>query len=631
MCGICGIAFNDFNALADETRIKTMMRMIVHRGPDEEGLVISPGAAMGFRRLSIIDLATGNQPISNEDKSVFTVCNGEIYNYRELTARLKGLGHRFRSTSDAEVIVHLYEEYGSDFVKHLRGMFAIALWDTKRRELLLIRDRLGIKPLHYAVSSEGILFASEQKAILADSSVRRDMDTTALRDIFSFGFVPGNQTLFKDIRRIPPASLMRFKQGEFNIETYWKLDLNRESGKAEKKLSERDWAGLVREKLTESVESHLVSDVPVAAWLSPGIDSSAIVATMRRLGRMPAETFTMQCEDPAADETAENPVLNRYQGFRDIPNRLITLKKTDFNLMPEVVWHGEDPFTSATEIASTVLSRETGKDYKVVLTGEGSDEVFGGYTWYRIQKLLKPFLYLPVSFRRILTSFQGLRDRRPGATGFLSVSDPGIDLDHFSSMTGCSSYYQAGNAFFTPEIMRKIENSEQNHLLRHHIIPGNSGFRRIQASDFAYRLSNVITHHLDRSSMAYGLEARVPFLDHLFVEQCTLIPDKLKLKMFCEKYILRQAMKDDLPAAIVRRRKRPMSAPFADWLRGPLPEFAIVDLSEKSLKATGYFEAACVRGFLKEHQSGRMNHGRILTGILGVQVWDRLLRKMKVS
>ena len=628
MCGICGIAFNDHGIEADENRIQTMMGMLAHRGPDEEGLIIKPGAALGFRRLSIIDLETGNQPFSNEDGIIFTVCNGEIYNYKELRSRLAGMGHRFRSRSDSEVIVHLYEEYGLDFVKHLQGMFAIALWDSKKRELLLARDRFGIKPLHYAVTGEGILFASEQKAILVDPSVERDIDGAAMESLFSFGFVTGDQTLFRGVRRVPPAALMRFNRGQISRETYWQLDLGREPDSSEQRMTERDWVQMVRESLAESVKSHLMSDVPVAAWLSPGIDSSAIVTTMRRLGHMPAETFSLRCDDPSADEIAGNPVLSSFPGFEDIPNKLVTLKRSDLNLMGEAVWHGEEPFTSATEIASMILSRACGGDYKVVLTGEGSDEVFGGYSWYRAQKVLTPFLPIPHFLREIMIKWPGFRNSHPGAAGFLSVPDRNVGLSHFQAMLGCPTYHREKHLLFSSGMLEVIQNGEPADLERDHVIAGKSGFRSFQACDMNYRLSNVITHHLDRSSMSRGLEARVPFLDHVFVERCARIPDHLKLKMMREKHILREAMKGDLPAEILRRRKRPMGAPFAKWLTGDLPEVVSDSLSSDSLSAAGYFNPLEVQRYLREHQTGRVNHGRILTGIIGIQVWDRVIRKM---
>ncbi len=605
--------------------------MLAHRGPDEEGLIIKPGAALGFRRLSIIDLETGNQPFSNEDGSIFTVCNGEIYNYQELRTRLDGMGHRFRSRSDSEVIVHLYEQYGLDFVKHLQGMFAIAVWDTAKRELLLARDRFGIKPLHYAVTAEGILFASEQKAILVDPSVERDVDVAAMESLFSFGFVTGDQTLFRNVRRVPPAALMRFSRGGISKDTYWKLDLGRELDSSEKRMTERDWAQMVRESLAESVKSHLMADVPVAAWLSPGIDSSAIVATMRRLGHMPAETFSLQCEDPAADEIARNPVLSSFPGFRDIPNQLVTLKRSDLNLIGEAVWHGEEPFTSATEIASMILSRACGSDYKVVLTGEGSDEVFGGYSWYMAQKVLKPFLHIPHVLREIMMKWPGFQNSHPGAAGFLSVPDRNIGLAHYRGMLGCPTYHREKHLLFSPKTMEAIRNGEPASMTRDHVIPGGTGFRVFQSFDLNYRLSNVITHHLDRSSMSRGLEARVPFLDHLFVERCARIPDRLKLKMVREKHILREAMKGDLPAEIIRRRKKPMGAPFAKWMRGDLPEIISDALSNDALVTSGYFNPSEVHRYLREHRSGRVNHGRILTGILGVQIWDRVMRRMESS
>lgn len=628
MCGICGTAFNDFNREPDSGGIELMMNRLVHRGPDEQGLVTLPGAALGFRRLSIIDLETGNQPFSNEDRTVFSVCNGEIYNYRALTRHLEERGHQFRSRSDSEVIVHLYEEYGSDFVKHLQGMFAIAVWDSVGKELILARDRFGIKPLHYAVTGKGIIFASEQKAILTDPSVRREVDPAGMESLFSFGFVTGDQTLFREIRRIPPASILRFSRGRISRENYWQLDLDRELDSFEKRMSERDWAQLVRESLAESVKSHLMSDVPVAAWLSPGIDSSAIVATMRRLGYMPAQTFSLRSEDPSADEVGGNPVLSSFPGFADIPNQLVTLRRSDLGLLGEAVWHGEEPFTSATEIASMMLSRAAGRDFKVVMTGEGSDEVFGGYSWYLAQKVLKPYLLFPHFLRRNMVRWPGFQDRHPGAAGFLSVRERDLSMAHFRAMLGCPTYHRERNLLFSPEMRDAVAGIETDYLARDHVVPGKSGFRVFQACDLNYRLSNAITHHLDRSSMSRGLEARVPFLDHLFVEKCIRVPDHLKLKRMREKYILREALKDDLPPEILRRRKRPMGAPFAEWLRGDLPEIAADALSPGSLRSAGYFNPTVVRRYLKEHRSRRLNHGRILTGVLGVQIWDMVLRKM---
>lgn len=630
MGGICGIAFRDDQVLGQRSRIEAMVGHLSHRGPDAQGIVNLPGISLGFRRLGIIDLAAGSQPFANEDRTVHSVCNGEIYNFRELADYLQNLGHHFRSRSDAEVIVHLYEEHRLDFVKHLRGMFAIAIWDESCRELILARDRLGIKPLHYALTEEALLFGSEQKAILSDPSVPRKLDVSALQTVFSFGFVAGNQTLIEKIHRVPPASLVRYKSGSLSVQTYWSLDLSSSGNGGPGKMKELDWVDALGEKLTESVRSHLVSDVPVAAWLSPGVDSSTIVAIMRELGESPVETFTLRSEHPSFDEVRSHPVLSSFPGFQDIPNQTVHLANRDFELMPEALWYGEDPFSSATEIASLVLSRETGKNYKVILTGEGSDEVFGGYSWYRAEKLLSPFLFFPFFLRKLLKHSAWLRDRRPGATGYLITPGRETTLNHFLAMIRCHTFSYFGNRLFSPWIRERL--GKENYLpFREHIIPGSSGFRTVQAGDLAYRLPDAITHHQDRATMAHGLEARSPFLDHELVEFCAAIPDELKLKGLQEKYILRRMVQNLLPSQVAWRRKRPMGVPFVEWLRGPLPDFAQEALSAECLRKVGYFDPQVVRAFLEEHRSGFRNHGRILAGILEVQVWDQVIRQMKAG
>jgi asparagine synthase (glutamine-hydrolysing) len=609
-----------------------MTDMLAHRGPDDRGTLLAPGIALGFRRLGIIDLESGNQPLENEDGSIAVVCNGEIYNYLELMKELRGRGHRFRSACDAEVIVHLYEDEGERCLERLRGMFGLAIWDGVRKELILARDRLGIKPLHYALTTEGICFASEQKAILLHPDVSRDPDFRAMRSMFALGFVCGERTLFSGIRRVLPGQMLRFRQGAVAARSYWQLDLAGSDDGADR-LGARDWVRCVRDKLAETVRIHLRSDVPVGAWLSPGIDSSAIVRLMRDNAATSFETFTLACDDPAADETHRHPTLNHYPGFRDIPNTLVEFGLEDFERLPRAVWHCEDPFTSGVEIPRLVLSERSARAYKVVLTGEGADEIFGGYPWFRTEKLLRPFGALPVALRRWVASKSFLSRRWPGACNILSGGGGPLTLDRYGAFIGPPTFPQKGSALFSPQVRERLPGSPSasDPEPARRIRAGKSPFAQLQALDLHYRLPDAVTQHLDRGSMAHALEARVPFLDHELVELCARIPPELQLRGFREKSILRDAMKPDLPAPIVRRRKRAMSAPYASWLRAPLPEFAHEMLSERALGQKGYFDAFEVQALLREHRSRRADHGRILMGVLGVQLWDTLLRNMSAS
>ncbi len=622
MCGICGVAFADPSRRVDGDLLRRMTEVIRHRGPDSDGFLSEPGVGLGVRRLSIIDLETGDQPISNEDGTLTLICNGEIYNFVELRQRLLAAGHRFRTKADVEVILHLYEDYGADCVHHLRGMFGFALWDTRRRVLMLARDRLGIKPLHYASTSEALYFGSELKSILVAGCVERHMDLRALKDLFTLGFVVGPKTLLTSIRRLQPGHYLLFKDGNTTLHQYWDVRFPAPSSEEARRGADT-WAEALLEKLQESVRIHLRSDVPVGAWLSSGIDSSAVVSLMTRFPHQSIKTVSLAFENPELDEVSKRPTLNEFPGY-SFDNQRVTCKTADFALFPKTIWHCEDISATGIEIPCMLLSEAAARNGKVVLVGEGSDELFGGYQWFRADKILRPFGKLPLAIRRLMLMGPLLRGRWPGASRILLAS-PRMDIARYTPMIGPSRIEILGE-LFADKLRPLLGNTEvpdwdltvpEDFETWHPLI-------QLQYYELKIRLPDFIMHHLDRTSMAYSLEVRVPFLDHKLVEFCATIPPSLKLRGLTEKYILRKAMRSVLPREISRRKKRGLRAPFKQWMKEKLPEFAGELLSQHSLRTKGYFKPETVQKMLAQHRSGTRDYGALLIGVLAVQLWDDL-------
>lgn len=627
MCGICGVVHFNPEFPIDKGMISHMTEIMRHRGPDSKGFHIAPGVGLGVQRLKIIDLQTGDQPISNEDDTVTVVCNGEIYNFIELRQTLRTKGHRLRTNSDVEVIVHLYEDYGVDCLRHLRGMFAFALWDSRLRRLMLARDRLGIKPLHYAVGKDGIYFASELKSILVTNQIERQIDINSLEEIFTLGFVTAPKTLFTNIRRLLPGHYLLFKNGTFSVHCYWEPDFSA-SAHENSRISAKKWEEMLLEKLEESVRIHLRSDVRVGAWLSAGIDSSSIVSLMARITNQPIETFTLTFENPDFDEVNNQKTLNEFTGY-DVPNSRIMCKNEDFNLFPKALWHCEDPRAVCLEICQMVLAEFTSLSVKAVLTGEGSDEIFGGYPRYQIDKLLRPLSKIPLPLRRlILIMSWPFTGRRWYRARQILLGTQEMGLARFGNLIGAPGE-KLHKQLFSAGIMQKLVNKRASEDC---LVPLDQfqywhPFVKLQYYDMKMYLPNFITHGLDRASMAYSLEARVPFLDHKLVEFCLSIPPSLKMKRLQEKYILRCAMKKLLPTDVVQRKKRALTPPFQQWLRGDLPDFAAELLSEGRLREKEYFNPDFVTHTLYQHRAGKFDYGRLLLGVLGVQLWDDLFMR----
>lgn len=621
MCGLCGVVYSDPTRSVDRGMLHHMTNMMSHRGPDGDGYFVEPGVGLGFRRLSIIDLETGDQPISNEDHTVTVVCNGEIYNYQELRRNLQAAGHRFRTQSDVEVIVHLYEDYGVRCVDFLRGMFGFALWDARHRRLLLARDRFGIKPLSYAMTSDGLFFGSEFKAILASGDIERQVDAVALKELFATGFILAPKTLLRTIRRLPAAHYLVYEYGRMTIQRYWDLQFP-SIGEEGPRRGEEEWAEAVRTKLEESVRLHLRSDVPLGSYLSSGIDSSAVAGLMGREVSDPVHTFSVAFEDPAYNEIGPNKILSDFDGY-NLHNSITTCSTNDFNLLKKVLWHREDPNLASGGIPHMLLAKLAAQHVKVVLTGEGSDEVFGGYHWYRVERMLQPFINLPRGVRRLISSIPLLKKKWSRSSRAFAAP----------AMMGLPRYLQ----IIDNASARNHEDLFSDHFRNTHAASPDTEtqfplpkdferwrrFAQLQYLEINVRLTDYITRTLDAASMAHGLEARVPFLDHEFVELCSRIPPNLKMRGLQEKHILRRALEGALPPEILKRRKRGLSAPLWPW-QGRLPEFVEDALSKNSLHKKGYFNPQYVRHMLEQHQNAKANFGRELIGVLNVQLWDDL-------
>ena len=629
MCGICGINYSDRARPVDRQTLAEMTDILRPRGPDSQGYHVEPGLGLGVRRLSIIDLKTGDQPLSNENGAVTVICNGEIYNFLELRQELMASGHRFRTSSDVEVIVHLYEDMGPECVRRLRGMFGFALWDSRLRLLMLARDRLGIKPLYYTVGQEGLCFGSEIKPILVTHQIEPKMDVLALRDLFTFGFVRGPRTLFSGIHQLLPGHVLLCQGGNVSIKRYWQVSFPRRD-ETTPRMNVEDWAEALFEKLRESVRIHLRSDVPLAAWLSSGIDSSSIVGLISRLTGQTLQTYSLAFENRKFDEVSGQKTLNCFQEYPLVNDRVVCRTK-DFELFPRALWHCENISATGIEILQMVLSQATARKFKVVVTGEGSDEAFGGYGWVRVDKLFRPLADLPLFLRRLMLLGPISPHFWPGASRVL-LAPKEMNLTRYQSMLGPRQPKRM-ETFFSADLKSQLVEAENSALPFtlpsdfHHWHP----FSQLQYHELTIRLPNYITHHLDHTTMAHSLEARVPFLDHEFIEFCTRIPPRLKMKRLREKYILRQAVRKLLPEQIVWRKKRGLMAPYDQWLREKLPDFAVEMLSEANLRDKGYFHPPAVHDLLKRHRAGERDCGAHLFGILAIQLWDELFMNGQIK
>jgi len=581
-----------------EQDIRGMCSAIVHRGPDDEGVYLGDGVALGMRRLSIIDLEGGHQPISNEDRSVWIVFNGEIYNYRELRRDLERRGHVFQTDSDTETIVHLYEDQGARCVERLRGMFAFAIWDERRRQLLLARDRLGIKPLYYTERDNELIFASELKPILQLSRVPRAVDWRAASHLFTFLSTPSAASIVDGVAKLEPARTAVASQANprLRIEKYWDIQFRPNEKATEKELVEQ-----LRDLLTESVTLHQVSDVPVGAFLSGGIDSSAVVALMSQPAAGRLKTFSIGFEESGFDELGHARQVAAAFGT---DHHDLILKPDVVQIVEDLTWYLDEPFGDTSAIPTFMVSKLAAQHVKVVLSGDGGDELFAGYDKYVVEQRERQFDRIPSPLRALAGAVG--RVMPEGMTGRRFLRHLALD--------GPRRYLDASAMFRADEMRRLFQPEASQRLLQHDPLLeplamlrdyGDDWLAGIQYHDLHAYLPLDILTKVDRATMAHSLEARPPLLDHRLAEFAATIPARYRLRGGTTKYLFKQAMRGILPDGIIDRPKHGFAVPIASWLRGDLAEFAHSLLLSQACRQRGVFNTRHVERLLKLNARGR--------------------------
>ncbi len=616
MCGIAGVFNFDSREPVDASLLEALNAAIFHRGPDEDGFYVEGPLGMTNRRLSIIGLADGRQPIGNEDGTVWTVFNGEIYNYPDLRAELEASGHRFRTGTDTEVLVHAYEENGADFVHRLNGMFAIALWDVRRRRLLLYRDRLGEKPLYWVRSARRLLFASEIKALLADPTWSRALSPAAIADYLTFQYNARPETIFREVRRLKPGSLLEVTADGVTERRWWSVPTS-----AAPPRSDAAWIEELRTLLRDSVRRRLLSEVPLGAFLSGGIDSSTVVGLMAQLTDRPVQTFSVGFRVPGTyDETAHAERVARH--FRTEHRALVVDSVDVERLLTRTVWHLDEPLADYAAIPTYLLSRFAREHVKVVLTGEGADELFAGYDHYRLPSVLRRYGRVPAPLRRMLAAAGG-RVAPPAiakalAAGALDVADGWLLVKSVFRTAELS-------ALLSPDLRAALDGDGPAAEVRR--LFAATGDRdplsRYLLADIATWLPEDLLMKVDKMSMSVSLEARVPFLDHRLVELVAGMPSTLKWRGE-GKWVLKQAVADLLPPEIVRRPKHGFRLPLDRWFRAELRELATDLVVGARARGRGLFQAAAVERLWARYQGGDDTAFMPVWTLLNFEVWSRV-------
>jgi asparagine synthase (glutamine-hydrolysing) len=625
MCGITGWASLDSRAPSPEGAkdlLHSMCERMTHRGPDDEGLFVSNGTALGMRRLAIIDLVTGEQPVFNEDKSVAVILNGEIYNYREIRRQLEQLGHSFRSQSDTEVLPHLYEEFADEMVQHLNGMFAFALWDAKRRRLLIARDRFGEKPLYWGVFDSTLLFASEPKVLLAHPAVKSSLNLQALRQYLSFDYVPAPLTIYEGINKLPAAHTLTLENGRVETRSYWSLSYKT----SEPPPTEAEAAEHLLELLAESVRLRLVSDVPLGVLLSGGVDSSAVAALAVRASSEAVKTFSISFAESSFDESLYARAVAKYLGTDHHEERLSA--NLAANLVSEIGSWMDEPFSDPSLVPTYLLSRFTRKHVTVALGGDGGDELFAGYPMYRGHRWAENYSKIPRALRTgIIEPLVGMLPVKTRnlsfdykATRFIAGAkyDP-VARHHiwFGSFTPSEQ-----EMLLTPEVLRNTD-ADIYRDARSMMAECDSTdvVEQMQSLDTRLYLAEDILTKVDRASMAVSLEVRAPFLDPRVAEFAASLPPSYKLRGRKTKYILKRAIKDSLPPFVTRRGKKGFGVPVAEWLKGKLRPLARDLLSPDRVRKGGVFNPEHVTKLQDEHERGVANHRKLLWTLLMFELW----------
>jgi asparagine synthase (glutamine-hydrolysing) len=619
MCGICGIVNFDPAEFVDSSVVHRMSQVLSHRGPDDDGLFAEGQAGLGFRRLSIIDLAGGKQPIFNEDSSAAIIFNGEIYNYRDLAGDLVATGHVLKTQSDTETILHAYEEYGDDCVQHLRGMFGFAIWDRRRRRLLLARDRVGVKPLYYYRNSRFLAFASEIKSLLEIRTIPREVDADSLGQYLSLRYVPGPRTMFKNIFRLQPGHTLVVDEAGVRISKYWDINYSEDTER-----SPNDVLDKFRELLEESVRLRLISDVPLGVFLSGGLDSSGILATMSRLNRGDRiKTFSVGYEGSSAQakEANEFEYARLAASAFGAEHHECRVTPKDFEeFIPDLAWHLDEPMGDPSCVPLHFLSKMAREHVTVVLSGEGADEVLAGYGIYSRMLAVDKIRSVP-----------GLSRLAP----WLARLTPSERLANYMRMSRAplEARYHGVCRGFGEEAKRQLIGKDQagqseqqlNEMFRGHFeaVTKASRLNQMLYVDAKVWLPDDLLLKADKMTMANGLELRVPFLDHKLIEFAATLPGHSKLGPEGGKTLLRRAMRGVLPNKIIDRRKKGFPVPISAWLRQPLRQFTRDTLLTRQSACSRYLEHRAVVSIIEEHEQGRVDRSQEIWMLLVFELWHR--------
>ncbi len=628
MCGILGIAADSRNDLPSMERLESASELLRHRGPDGSGTYFSPlgpapHAALGHRRLSIIDLDSGQQPMSNEDGTVWITFNGEIYNFRELRQELEHAGHTFKTGSDTEAILHTYETYGEDCVRRLRGMFSFGLWDDRHKRLLLARDRLGQKPLYYSHQNGALAFSSQPKSIFVLNGMERRLNPQSLDAYLAYQYVPHPLSIYEGIWKLPPAHYLVYEQGEVRTERYWQLQFT-----SDDKMNEAEACARIRQTLKESVRLRLVSDVPLGAFLSGGIDSTIIVGLMSEITEHPVETFTIGFEESDFNEVEFARLAAKR--FRTSHHEQIVRPKA-IEVLPLLAEHHDEPFGDSSSIPTYYLSKMTREHVTVALTGDAGDECFAGYRRYKAVKLAGLLDRLPAPLRKLLDP-----GKLPGGAlerGFmqrLKKFTSGIPLPPEERYFLWMSIFAENERreLYTPEFLKKVSTGSPFRFMdQYYEEAGDTDL--ISATTYvdlcSYLPCDLLTK-VDIASMANSLEARSPFLDPAVVELAASLPMELKLRGMKDKYLLKTAFADLIPESILNRDKMGFGVPLAPWFRGELKDFLQDHLLNGRGIGEGYFRTEAVQQKLDEHMDGHRDHGHQLYALLMFELWNQMVR-----
>ena len=625
MCGICGQVFKD-NRQSERAVLERMNAALTHRGPDSDGFYQSAGVGLAMRRLAIIDLSSGDQPISNEDDSLWIVFNGEIFNFQDLHQQLQSAGHRFKTRSDTECILHLYEDHGDDCVNYLNGQFAFALWDAPKQKLLLARDRMGQKPLYYTRQDDSLFFSSELTSLLQGLPFRPEINLPAIDLYLGLQYIPDPLTAYQGVYKLPPAHILTWQNGSLELKRYWKLDYAPKWGESPQQLEE-----ILREKLHQAVRLRMLADVPLGAHLSGGIDSSIIVALMAEMSSQPVETFSVGFEEtsfselPYARLVAERYATHHHEfilSYSDLP---ATIQK--------IAGHFGEPFADSSALPLYLLSKITRSHVTVALNGDGGDDIFAGYTRYWLDPWANAYLRLPdLLTRRMVPSLMNIFPDRAEKPVGASLINGLKRLEQLTRIDGRASILRWGS-FFSPDQRRSLwrpelwqetlaHNAEELLIALYDELPGTAGrLDRTLFSDVNTYLSGDLLVKADRMSMAVSLEGRSPFLDYHLVEWAARLPESWKMHGRLGKHLLKRAFAGYLPDEVLRHRKQGFGIPLSTWFRGPLAGWTKQALLGGNNSLGAWFNTDQIESMLIEHNSGRVDHGKRIWALVMLSLW----------